>query len=49
MDKEEKKRDDTFKELYVKKINEMTKDVIDLFYTKDNLDWDKIIDYVSKK
>ena len=48
LDKEAKKRDDVFKELYVKKINEMTKDVIDLFYTKDNLDWEKIIDYVSK-
>lgn len=32
-----------------KKINEMTKDVVDLFYTKNNLDWDKIIEYVSKK
>lgn len=49
LDKEAKKRDSVFKELYVKKINEMTKDVVDLFYTKDNLDWDKIIDYVSKK
>lgn len=49
LDKEAKKRDDVFKELYVKKINEMTKDVVDLFYSTDNLDWDKIIDYVSKK
>lgn len=49
LDKEAKKRDDSFKELYIKKVNEMTKDVVDLFYTKDNLDWDKIIDYVSKK
>lgn len=49
LDKEAKKRDESFKELYVKKINEMTKDVVNLFYTKDNLDWDKIIDYVSKK
>ena len=49
LDKEAKKRDGVFKELYVKKINEMTKDVIELFYAKDNLDWDKIIDYVSKK
>ncbi|OGH83681.1 MAG: hypothetical protein A2261_03395 [Candidatus Magasanikbacteria bacterium RIFOXYA2_FULL_44_8] len=49
LDKEAKKRDDTFKELYIKKINEMTKDVIELFYTKDDLDWNKIIDYVSKK
>ena len=49
LDKEAKKRDDIFKELYVKKINEMTKDVIGLFYTKNILDWDKIIDYVSKR
>lgn len=49
LDKEAKKRDDVFKELYIKKINEMTKDVIDLFCTKNTLDWDKIIDYVSKK
>ena len=49
LDKEAKKRDASFKNLYSKKINEMTKDVVDLFYTKDNLDWDKIIDYISKK
>ena len=49
LDKEAKKRDEVFKKLYVKKINEMTKDVVDRFYTKNNLDWDKIIDYVSKK
>jgi len=49
LDKEAKRRDETFKKLYIKKINEMTKDVVNLFYTKDNLDWDKIIEYVSKK
>lgn len=49
LDKEAKKRDDEFKELYAKKINEMTKDIVELFYSKDNLDWDKIIEYVSKK
>ncbi len=48
LDKEARKRDGVFKELYVKKVNEMTKDVINLFYTRDNLDWDKIIDFVSK-
>lgn len=48
LDKEAKKRDETFKALYTKNINEMTKDVVGLFFTKDNLDWDKIIDYVSK-
>lgn len=50
LDKEAKKRDEVFKDLYVKKINEMTKDIIDLFYTRrDNLDWDKIVEYVSKR
>jgi len=49
LDKEARKRDETFKRLYVQKINEMTKDIIDLFYVKDNLNWDKIIEYVSKK
>lgn len=48
LDKEAKKRDEIFKKLYIKKINEMTKGVVNLFCTKDNLDWDKIIDYVSK-
>lgn len=49
LDKEARRRDETFKKLYTQKINEMTKDIVNLFYTKDNLDWDKIIDYVSKK
>ncbi len=49
LDKEAKKRDEIFKKLYVEKINEMTKDIVNLFYTKNNLDWDKIIEYVSKK
>lgn len=49
LDKEAKKKDETFKKLYVSKINEMTKDVIELFYTKNNLDWNKIVDFVSKR
>ena len=48
LDKEVKKQDDIFKETYIQKINEMTKDLIDLFYTKNKLDWDKIVEYVSK-
>ena len=48
LDKEAKKRDEIFKSLYVKKINEMTEDIVKLFYSKSNLDWDKIIEYVSK-
>ncbi len=49
LDAEAKKRDQTFKDLYAEKINEMTKDIIELFYTKSRLDWDKIVEYVSKK
>jgi len=48
LDKESKKWDEIFRESYTKKVNEMTKDVVNLFYTKDTLDWEKIIDYVSK-
>ena len=49
LDQEAKKRDVVFKDLYIKKVNEMTKDVVELFYTGNALNWDKIIDYVSKK
>ncbi len=49
LNKEAKKRDEMFKDLYTKKINEMTKNIVELFYVKNNLDWNKIIDYISKK
>ena len=49
LDKEVKKRDDLFKETYINKVNEMTKDLIELFYTKNKLDWDKIVEYISKE
>ena len=26
----------------------MTEDIVKLFYSKSNLDWDKIIEYVSR-
>lgn len=48
LDREVQKKDDYFKAMYIKKINEMTKDLIELFYTEDTLDWDKIVEYVSK-
>lgn len=49
LDREAKKRDEIFKDLYTKKVNEMTKDLIEFFYTDHALDWNKIVDYVSKK
>ena len=48
LDKEAKKRDETFKSLYTKKTNEMTKGILDHFCSESVLDWDKIVDYVSK-
>lgn len=49
LDKEVKNRDEIFKKLYVKKVNEMTRDVMDLFCVKNILDWNKIIEFISKK
>ncbi|MCY4577177.1 MAG: PmeII family type II restriction endonuclease [Candidatus Kaiserbacteria bacterium] len=49
LSKEAKKKDEIFKDLYSKKINEMTKDIVNRFYADDDLDWDKIIEYVSRK
>ena len=49
LDKEARKRDIIFKKLYIEKVNEITKNIVETFYTKNNLDWVKIIDYVSKK
>lgn len=48
LDKEAKKRDEAFKTLYNKKLNELTKDLIDSFCKNNLIDWNKIIDYVSK-
>lgn len=50
LDKEAKKRSEHFKEAYSSKSNEMIKDFSDNFLTKKGLiDWEKIIDFVSKK
>lgn len=48
LDKEAKKRDETFKTLYNKKMNELTKDLINSFCRNNLIDWNRIIDYVSK-
>jgi len=49
LDKEAKKKDEQFQKLYIKKINEMTKDLVNVFYANNTLDWSKILDYVSKE
>lgn len=48
LDKEAKKKDEIFKALYEKKVNEMTKDIVDMFYKENELDWNKIIEFISK-
>lgn len=50
LDKEAKKRSEDFQEVYVRKSNEMIKQFSEEFLTKkDQINWEKIIDFVSKK
>ena len=50
LDREAKKRSENFKEVYAEKSDEMIKDFSDNFLTKKgSIDWEKIIDVVSKK
>ena len=49
IDKEAKQKDEKFKEAYNGKINEMTKDFVNEFITDNQIDWIKLVDFVSKK
>jgi hypothetical protein len=50
LEREAKKRDDQFKEVYSSKANSMTKEFSDNFLDERGLiDWAKIIEFVSKK
>ncbi|MBI4850318.1 MAG: cytosolic protein [Acidobacteria bacterium] len=49
IDFEAKKKDEKFKEAYVKKLNEMTAEFMRDFLTDHKIDWAKLIDFVSKK
>jgi site-specific DNA-methyltransferase (cytosine-N4-specific) len=49
IDKEAKRKDERFKEAYNAKINEMTKDFIERFITDNQIDWIKLVDFVSKR
>ncbi|MDR2772116.1 MAG: cytosolic protein [Elusimicrobiota bacterium] len=46
---EVKQRDEKFKELYVKVANKLTKDLLDNFTNDNAIDWEKILEFVSKK
>ena len=50
IDKEAKKRDEVFKDAYNAKVNELTKDFSKNYLNKEShIDWEKIINFVSKK
>lgn len=49
IDKKAKQKDQTFKAAYVAKVNEMTKDFMENFMTENQIDWIKLVDFVSKK
>lgn len=49
IDKEAKQKDENFRKAYVAKINEMTEDFIADFITDHEIDWLKLVDFVSRK
>lgn len=49
IDQEAKKKDEVFKETYAAKINEMTQDFMRNFMNNNQIDWIKLVDYVSKR
>ncbi|MDP2637605.1 MAG: PmeII family type II restriction endonuclease [Candidatus Levybacteria bacterium] len=50
IDKEAKKRDENFRNMYNAKINELTKDFSATYLTENGyINWEKLIDFVSKK
>ncbi|WP_068817865.1 PmeII family type II restriction endonuclease [Phormidesmis priestleyi] len=49
IDKEAKRKDELFRATYVAKVNEMTSDFDCYFMTNYQIDWVKLVDYVSKR
>lgn len=49
IDKEAREKDEIFKKSYAAKINEMTQDFMESFMTENQIDWAKLIDFVSKR
>ncbi len=49
IDKEAREKDEAFKKAYAAKVNEMTQDFIENFMTDNQIDWLKLVDYVSKR
>lgn len=49
IDQEAKIKDEIFKATYAAKINEMTQDFMRNFMKNNQIDWTKLVDYVSKR
>jgi site-specific DNA-methyltransferase (cytosine-N4-specific) len=49
IDAEAKQKDEVFKKAYYAKVNEMTQDFMENFMTDNQIDWLKLIDFVSKR
>lgn len=49
IDKEAKERDENFKRAYTAKVNEMTEDFMKNFMRAHQIDWIKLVDFVSKR
>jgi len=49
IDQEAKRKDELFKSTYDAKVNEMTIDFTRYFITNNQIDWVKLVDYVSKR
>jgi len=49
IDHEARQKDEVFKKAYGAKVNEMTQDFMERFMTDNQIDWIKLIDFVSKQ
>ncbi|HYY41295.1 MAG TPA: PmeII family type II restriction endonuclease, partial [Pyrinomonadaceae bacterium] len=49
IDKEAKQKDENFKQAYSAKVNEMTEDFMRNFMTAHQIDWVKLVDFVSRR
>jgi hypothetical protein len=49
IDEKAREKDEAFKKAYAAKVNEMTRDFTANFMTNNQIDWIKLVDYVSKR
>ncbi len=49
LDKKAKERDDEFRKLVTTTTNRLTRELLERFSKNDELDWDSIVDFVSKR